>query len=304
MLGVLLAASEVVVKSSRHLWETPLHIGIIIVTTLLITWLARRAIRKFIRGIVVVRGITSRELGERVQARTGTLSVVLRSTVTGLLWMMALLAIISELGVNLGAFVAAATIIGGALAFGAQTIVRDFLAGIFVLIEDQYGVGDIVDLGLASGQVERVTLRSTRLRDEEGRVWHVPNGQVVRAGNLSQEWGQAVLDVPVSLDADIGAMTTELERIAGELAADPAFADKILEPPRVLGVQELHNDRAALRLTIKTRPAEQFAVMRAMRQRVLSAERGGLFHLPPRPLPVNPAVQGSTTTVSPSDAQS
>src|SRR5258706_10743448 len=110
--------------------------------------------------------------------------------------MMALLAIISELGVNLGAFVAAATIIGGALAFGAQTIVRDFLAGIFVLVEDQYGVGDIVDLGLASGQVERVTLRSTRLRDDEGRVWHVPNGQVVRAGNLSQEGGQAVSGRP------------------------------------------------------------------------------------------------------------
>jgi small-conductance mechanosensitive channel len=216
--------------------------------------------------------------------------------------MMALLAIISELGVNLGAFVAAATIIGGALAFGAQTIVRDFLAGIFVLIEDQYGVGDIVDLGLASGQVERVTLRSTRLRDDEGRVWHVPNGQVVRAGNLSQEWGQAVLDVPVSLDADVGAMAAELER----LAADPAFADKILEPPHVLGVQELLNDRAALRLTMKTRPAEQFAVMRAMRQRVLAAERDGRFHLPPRPLPASPATagQGSTTTVSPSEAQS
>ena len=304
---MLLAASTVTVTNAdRHLWETPLHIAIIVVTTLLITWLARRAIRKFIRGIVVVRGITSREVGERVQARTSTLSVVLRSTVTGLLWMMALLAIISELGVNLGAFVAAATIIGGALAFGAQTIVRDFLAGVFVLVEDQYGVGDIVDLGLASGQVERVTLRSTRLRDEEGRVWHVPNGQVVRAGNLSQEWGQAVIDVPVSLDADVSAMARELERIAGELAADPAFADKILEPPRVLGVQELLNDRAALRLTIKTRPAEQFAVMRAVRQRVLAAERGGLFHLPPRARPVNPAGagQGSTTTVSPSEAQS
>ena len=108
---MLSAVSTVTVTNSeRHLWETPLHIAIIIVTTLLITWLARRAIRKFIRGIVVVRGIASREVGERVQARTGTLSVVLRSTVTGLLWMMALLAIISELGVNLGAFVAAATI--------------------------------------------------------------------------------------------------------------------------------------------------------------------------------------------------
>ena len=300
-----MAASTVTVTNAeRHLWETPLHIAIIIVTTLLITWLARRAIRKFIRGIVVVRGIATREVGERVQARTSTLSVVLRSTVTGLLWMMALLAIISELGVNLGAFVAAATIIGGALAFGAQTIVRDFLAGIFVLVEDQYGVGDIVDLGLASGQVERVTLRATRLRDEEGRVWHVPNGQVLRAGNLSQEWGQAVLDVPVSLDADMDAMTVELERIAGELAADPAFADRILEPPRVLGVQELLNDRAALRLTIKTRPAEQFAVMRAMRQRVLAAERDGSFHLPPRAQPGATASQGRTTTVSPSEAQS
>ncbi|MEP6658394.1 MAG: mechanosensitive ion channel domain-containing protein [Acidimicrobiales bacterium] len=302
---MLPAASTVTVTNSeRHLWETPLHIAIIVVTTLLITWLARRAIRKFIRGIVVVRGIASREVGERVQARTSTLSVVLRSTVTGLLWMMALLAIISELGVNLGAFVAAATIIGGALAFGAQTIVRDFLAGIFVLVEDQYGVGDIVDLGLASGQVERVTLRSTRLRDDEGRVWHVPNGQVLRAGNLSQEWGQAVLDVPVSLDADVGAMAVELERIAGELAADPEFAEKILEPPHVLGVQELLNDRAALRLTMKTRPAEQFAVMREMRQRVLTAERDGLFHLPPRPQPGATAGQGRTTTVSPSEAQS
>ncbi len=274
----MLANNEIVPRALH----TPVRVAIIVLVALIINWLVRRLISRSLKGALAVRARSS--LGsntERSQARLRTLSSVVRGLFSGVLWTIALVAIIGELGVNLGAFVAGATIIGGAIAFGAQSLVRDVLAGIYVLAEDQYGVGDLVDLGLASGRVEEVTLRSTRLRDEQGRVWHVPNGGILRAANLSQEWGQAVLDVPVSLDADPDDAARLLEALAVSLAADPELAERVVDTPQVLGVQDLLDDRAVLRLLIRTRPGQQFDVMRAMRVRVLKAIQDGSFPGPP-----------------------
>ena len=274
----MLASSEIVPRALH----TPVRIAIILVVALILNFVVRRVITRSMRGALAVRaraapGTTT----ERSSARFGTLSTVVRSLASGLLLTIAAVTIIGELGVNLGAFVAGATVIGGAIAFGAQSLVRDVLAGIYVLAEDQYGVGDLVDLGLASGRVEEVTLRSTRVRDDQGRVWHVPNGAIQRAGNLSQEWGQAVLDVPVSLDADPDEAVRLLEALATNMAADPELAERVVAAPQVLGIQDLLDDRAVLRLLIRTRPGEQFAVMRAMRARVLKAIRDGGFPGPP-----------------------
>ena len=128
---------------------------------------------------------------------------MLRSIVSALIWSTALVMVLDELGVNLAAIGIGASIIGVAIGFGSQALVRDFLSGIFMLIEDQYGVGDVIDTGVATGTVEGVSLRTTRLRDAEGTVWHVPNGEIRRVGNKSQQWARAMLDVPVAYDTDI-----------------------------------------------------------------------------------------------------
>lgn len=241
------------------------HTSAIVVVALAATWLTRRLIRRSLARIRVGR--------DRVNQRIETLASVLVSFATVVIWVVALITALGELNVNLGGVIATATILGGAIAFGAQSIVRDYLAGVFVVAEDQYGVGDIVDLGLASGVVEKVTLRSTRLRDAEGRVWHVPNGQVMRVGNLSQEWAQAVLDVAIAHDADPVAAMEVIGQVARSLRTDPVHATKVVAEPEVLGVEGVREDRIIIRVTIRTRPAAQFEVTRLLRLRVFEALR-------------------------------
>ena len=130
---------------------------------------------------------------------------MLRSLGTAIIWTFAVIYVLNDLGFNLGPLLAGAGIVGVALGFGSQSLVKDFLSGMFMLIEDQYGVGDIIDVGEAAGVVEEVTLRTTRLRDVNGTVWHVPNGQIVRVGNRSQQWARAVLDIAVAHKTDVAA---------------------------------------------------------------------------------------------------
>ncbi len=147
--------------------------------------------------------LSTGEVNVRSAARAETITAVLRSVATGIIGVFAGVYILGILGLNLGPLIAGAGLAGVALGFGAQSLVRDFLSGIFLLIEDQYGVGDVVDLGEASGTVEQVTLRVTRLRDQNGTVWHVPNGEIRRVGNKSQQWARAVVDIAVSPNADL-----------------------------------------------------------------------------------------------------
>ena len=139
---------------------------------------------------------------------------MIASTATVLIWVIALFLVLGELGIDLAPLIAGAGIAGVALGFGAQNVVKDCLAGLFMLIEDQYGIGDVVDLGEAAGTVERITLRTTVLRGLDGTVWHVPNGEVVRVGNQSQLWSVAVVDVAVAYDADIAVASGIFERTA------------------------------------------------------------------------------------------
>lgn len=250
---------------SSHWARVLAEIGAIFAVALLVTWLTRRLILRALRKV--------RLRQDRAQQRVETLASVLVSFAAVVIWIAALITVLGELNVNIGGVVATATILGGAIAFGAQTIVRDYLAGVFVLTEDQYGVGDIVDLGHATGVVERVTLRSTRLRDNEGRVWHVPNGQVVRVANLSQEWASAVLDVPVRPDADAVHAMQIIGQVARALRDDPVHGAKIMADPEVLGVESVRDDRLLIRLSVRTKPAAQFEVTRLLRLRLLDALR-------------------------------
>ena len=222
----------------------------------------------------VGRRVLNRLLGRLVNGnsrRVETVAALFRSIASATVWTIAVLMALSELGLNLGPLIAGAGIVGVAIGFGAQNLVRDFLSGIFMLIEDQYGVGDVIDAGPATGTVESISLRSTRLRDINGTVWHLPNGHIERVGNRSQQWARAVLDVGVSYQTEIGHATDVIKRTAQSMCDDPVFAEKILSEPEVWGVEDLGADGVTIRIVLKTAPNEQLSVTRELRARVKSA---------------------------------
>ena len=211
------------------------------------------------------------EESDRAVARAATITTILRGVSTTLIAVVAGLLILGEFDINLAPLVAGAGIAGVALGFGAQSMVKDFLAGFFMVVEDQFGVGDTIDVGLAEGDVEYVSLRATRLRDIDGTVWHVPNGEVQRVGNLSQQWSRARLDIGVAYDADLRQAQDTIQAAADTVWQDPDWAERVLEEPEVLGVQELGPDAVAIRMRVKTTPGDQFDVARELQLRVKEA---------------------------------
>lgn len=217
-------------------------------------------------------GLRTSPLDGRSVARAATMSTIARSIATAVVTIGATAWILAVLGVSLAAILASAGVVGVALGFGAQNLVRDVLAGWFILAEDRYGVGDVIDAGApAVGTVERVTLRSTRLRDINGTVWHVANGEMPRVGNKSQSWSRAVVDVVVASDADLEAARQILQDVGAELRSDPDWSDVVTSEPNVLGVQRIDPMGVTLRVLADTSPGEQFPVEREFRLRVLRA---------------------------------
>jgi small conductance mechanosensitive channel len=279
-----------------------------VVIILLVAWLLVRVARFIIRR--VVKRLTRDETGNRIDKlrnRTGlslldtspvpnvrralraeTIGLVLRSVVSVSIWATALVMALDRIGVNLAAIGLGVGIVGVAIGFGSQSLVRDFLSGLFMLIEDQYGVGDVVDLGVASGTVEGVSLRTTRLRDVDGVVWHVPNGEIRRVGNKSQQWARALLDIGVAYDADVDEAERLIQKAADEVWRDPAYGRVILGEPEVWGVEDVTPDRVIIRVVVKTRPLEHARVQRELRARIKrELDDAGI-----RPGP-EPAVDGS-----------
>lgn len=208
---------------------------------------------------------------ERRAQRAATVSSVLKSIATGVIYTLAGLMALSEIGLNIGPLIASAGILGIALGFGAQSVVKDFLSGIFMVIEDQYGVGDVTDLGDASGTVEAIGLRVTRLRDINGTVWYVRNGEILRVGNKSQGWARAVVDVDVAYNEDISRVRDLLLSAANELFSSPENAALIIEEPEVWGVEALSADSVVVRLVVKTVPLKQWKVARLLREAIKDA---------------------------------
>lgn len=258
---------------------TPIRVLIILIAAWLISLVVTHVVTRFVHGLQRAQDrVINRADADRLEQRRKTLITVMRSTIVALVWITALITVIGELGINLGAFVATATIIGGALAFGAQTLVRDLIAGFFLIAENQFGVGDTVDAGAATGTVEKVSLRITRLRDEEGRVWYLPNGQITRIANLSQADRVVQVDVIAASDDDLVAVATRLERLANSLSQDDTLVAHLAGEARCLGVEELLADKAALRVCIPCRAGSQNLVRRAFLGAVAEAERRGALH--------------------------
>ncbi|SDL88521.1 small conductance mechanosensitive channel [Lentzea albidocapillata] len=210
-------------------------------------------------------------ISERREQRAKTIGSVLKSIVTIMIFGIAFLEILIVVGINITPILTSAGILGVAIGFGAQNLVKDFLAGMFMLLEDQYGVGDVVDLGPATGTVEAVALRTTTIRDTGGTVWYVRNGEILRVGNSSQGFAVAVVDLPLSYGANLAEATSVLERKVAEVAdKDPLKAD-ITAKPEVLGVEKFTSDGITLRVTAKTRPGRQWAVQRNLRAQLMPA---------------------------------
>jgi moderate conductance mechanosensitive channel len=267
---------------------TPLRIVAIVLVAIAITVVLRVAIGRLLRR-TIQPGIGDRA---RSEARQRALASAMRSALVGVVWAAAVITVIGELGVNLGGVIAAATVIGGAVAFGAQTLTRDVIAGFFVLAEDQYGVGDEVDLGHAAGIVERITLRSVRVRDAEGQVWHVPHGGVQRSANLSRI-DRVCLDLHVDRTSDLDAVLAEGQRLCAELAEHPDVAGYLAGEPTVSGLSDVTDDRLVVRLTVATQPGRADRVRQVWRTLSLRSFAGGTLTAPPAPSAVVQIVGGA-----------
>ncbi len=257
-------------RYSNDLIGVPLALLGLLILALLLRWLLFKVVGRVVAraGQGVLPDRMNMGASARRMQRAETMGSLFKSIVTGLLVAVFGTMMLSQLGVDIAPIIASAGIIGIALGFGAQSLVKDFLSGVFMILEDQFGVGDIIDVGEAVGTVEAVSLRVTRLRDINGTVWYVPNGEIVRVGNQSQNWSRTVLDIGVSYSEDLVRVRQVLQDVAHDLWEDDDFQGKVIEEPSVWGVQDLAADAVTIRVVLKTTPGEQWAVAREMRQRI------------------------------------
>ncbi|MBU1225724.1 MAG: mechanosensitive ion channel family protein [Actinobacteria bacterium] len=310
-------------------WGTkPFKVLVILLAAWAINRLLRRAIGKFIGRLIADREAKAEERregevddgrftrswrravekaqilseqAERGKQRAQALGTVLESVTALVLYALAIMMALAEFGVSLGPLIAGAGIVGIAIGFGAQTLVRDFLSGIFMLIEDQYGVGDIVDVGDATGVVEEIRLRTTRLRDVNGTVWFIPNGEIRRIGNKSQQWARAVLDVEVAYDTDIPFAASVIKEVADGVWHDQIESATVLEEPEIWGVESFGESSIAIRLVLKVEPGEQWATAREVRKRLKAAfdEHGIQIPFPQRTVWMHSAVEPGAAPPAP-----
>ncbi|KAA9162965.1 mechanosensitive ion channel [Amycolatopsis acidicola] len=252
---------------------TPLiNIVAIVVVAVLLRWLVHRLISRMTTGLGSGRLPSilrpSRAGGsaasERRVQRARTVGSLLRSVATFLIYGIAFILVLSKLGINIAPILASAGVVGVAVGFGAQNLVKDFLSGIFMMLEDQYGVGDVVDLGDAAGTVEMVGLRITTVRDVSGTVWYVRNGTISAVGNSTQRFGVAVVDIPIGYGADVDRAIEIAGQAAHETVERSPIAEDVLGDVEILGAQDLTQAAITLRLTVTTRPGRQWAVRRAL----------------------------------------
>ena len=255
----------------------------LVIIGLIVQYLLHRLIDRLVRkaeeGVLPDR-ITNGRLGRgaaeqpgstrRVQ-RAKTMGTLLKSIVSGIIAAIVVTMMLAEVGLNIGPIIASAGIVGVALGFGSQTLVKDFLSGIFMIFEDQYGVGDVVDMGDGlTGTVEAVSLRVTRMRDTNGTVWYVRNGELLRVGNMSQNWARTVLDVQVSAREDLNRVRGVLTDVIHDLWEDDDFDGVVIEEPEIWGTEAITPDAITLRVALKTAPMEQWRVARVLRARIKS----------------------------------
>jgi len=288
-------------------WGTPLRILAIIVVAALIRLalqlVIRRSVNRVVSGVKKKQNVAdTREIqaspvaAARVIQRTRALGGVLSSAVTTLVVMVALVLIVSAIDPNAtGAFSLITAALGAGLGFGAQNVVRDVLNGIFIVAEDQLGVGDVVDLGQATGVVEAVGIRVTTVRDVGGTLWYVRNGEILRVGNMSQGWARVILDLALPYDADLETVKERMLETAVDMRADPKWKRLMIEQPEIWGIESISAEAIVVRLVVKTRSGAKDDVARELRARMKKTLDGMGLRLPPLNVSTVTGAGGSAT---------
>ena len=261
-------------EAAQWVATVPLAIVAVVLVALAANWLVRRGISGYLRRLDARSARhegpdgPGRLVAQRRALRMATISSTLGSAASVVIFVVAVFVALAQLDISLGPLLAGAGIVGAALGFGAQNLVRDFLAGLFVTIEDQYGVGDIIDVGRASGVVEGITLRMPKLRDVEGTLWFVPNGEVKEVGNMTQRWSRVILDIAVAYDADHHEAGRLIKQAADDMWRDPHSGARLLEEPELWGVESLGEGSVVIRVAVKSYPADQWVAARELRSRI------------------------------------
>lgn len=272
--------------------EKALQVAIILVVAIVIGFILRVVIRRVVQRIVNTakskakvddtQALERSPLADmRLIQRTRTLGSILQNIINTILVVIVLLLIVWSLSpALLSSLTLLTAAVGAGLGFGAQNIVKDVLNGLFIVAEDQIGIGDVVDTGLASGVVEHVSVRVTQIRDVNGTLWYVRNGEIVRIGNMSQGWARAIIDLGVPVDADVDDVEAALLTSAQELAKDPKWRTRIIEAPEVWGLESVSGDALVIRIVLKTRANAKDDVARELRMRLREAISGLGLDLP------------------------
>ena len=287
-MNPLLAAATVPAPSDFDwdafwaMWGVPIRIVAILVVAVLVRvalhFMIRRVVDQVVNGIKRKQNVDDTQAlvasplaAVRVVQRTRTLGSVLNNLVTVVISAVALVLVLGELDFDVVAIVGAASVVGAGLAFGAQNIVKDQLNGIFMVAEDQLGVGDVVDVGPATGVVEAVGIRVTQIRDVNGVLWFVRNGEILRVGNMSQGWARVVIDLAVPYDTDVQAVQERMLATATELATTPKWRSRIVEKPELWGIESISESAVVIRIVVKTRSNARDDVSRELRGRLKGA---------------------------------
>lgn len=264
----------------------PLLILVTILSALVLRWVLLRSISRVV-DVTIAKHDARRNrqpgragrvlaqatgvINERHKQRTLTMASLLRSVITFSIALITVLTVMSIVGIPLAPLLASAGVGGVALGFGAQSLVKDFLSGIFMILEDQYGVGDVIDTGEAIGTVEEVSLRVTRLRDPSGVVWYVRNGEIIRIGNKSQGWSTAIVDIPVSYSENLEKVIPLIKSVVHQMDEAAEWQGLLLEEPQVVGVESMTGTAVTVRILAKTAAEQQYGVSREIRERVKAA---------------------------------
>jgi len=278
--------------------QVALILGIALAAQIFLVWSIRRVVQRTAEKARRERLEQNRKytrtaelsevlLNQRTEQRAAAIGSLLTSLVSLTVWSVAVVMVLPVLGIDVAPLLASAGVIGVALGFGAQTLVKDYLSGIFIILEDQYGVGDVVDVGPVIGTVEEVTLRYTRLRDLSGVVWYVRNGEILRVANRSQGWTLAIVDIPVAYDADLDRVRELIDAIGIDMDEDPTYDSMLLSAPAFAGVEAVTGEAVLVRVTAKAVPQQQVPLARIIRERIkLAFDRAGIVvPVVIRPLP-------------------
>jgi small-conductance mechanosensitive channel len=259
-------ATESVARTAQVILVGPLHVALTVLIAAVIARLVPRLARKLVHSLQLRTPLW--RPSTEVENRATTIATVLASVFRAIVWIIAGLTIFGELGIKLAPFVAGATVVGAALGFGAQSLVRDFLSGVLIVLEDQYRVGDTILIGDTTGTVEGLNLRTTQIRSLDGTVWYIPNGEIRKLGNTSEGYNQAILDLLVPPGTDLVRAGQLAQEEARAMAAEAPWSSIVRDPPTYVGVQDVTVDGATLRLVARTPAGEHQRVARALRERI------------------------------------